>query len=71
MHGIDYVEVGSSPTVLFVPGSYRTHAAWRPIQKVRVRRYRIAGISHCGYGTTLATRTRDDFDMRHETRIVE
>jgi pimeloyl-ACP methyl ester carboxylesterase len=71
MRGIDYVETGTGPTVLFVPGSYSTHAAWRQIQKLLVPACRMVGTSLCGYGTTVETRTRDDFDMRHEVRIVE
>lgn len=71
MRGIDYVETGSGPTILFVPGSYSTHAAWRPIQKLLAPAYRMVGTSLCGYGTTLETRTREDCGMQHEVRIVE
>lgn len=71
MRGIDYIETGAGPTVLFVPGSYSTHAAWQQIQKVLAPAFRMVGASLCGYGTTIETRTRDDFDMRHEVRVVE
>lgn len=71
MHGIDYVETGTGPIVFFVPGSYSTHGAWRQIQRMLIPSYRMVGTSLCGYGGTSETRTRDDFDMRHEVRIVE
>ena len=71
MHGIDYVETGAGPTVLFVPGSYSTYGAWRQIQKLLVPGYRMVGTSLRGYGTTSETRTRDDFGMRHEVRVIE
>lgn len=71
MRGIDYVETGTGATVLFVPGSYSTHAAWRQIQKLLAPAFRMVGTSLCGYGATIETRTHEDFDMRHEVRIVE
>jgi pimeloyl-ACP methyl ester carboxylesterase len=45
MGGIDYVETGSGPTVLLVPGAYNTHAAWRQIQRLLVPAYRMVGTS--------------------------
>ncbi|UVK40922.1 alpha/beta hydrolase [Mesorhizobium sp. AR10] len=71
MSSIDYVETGSGPAVLFVPGSFSTHAAWRPIQKLLPAAYRMVGTSLCGYGATPETRTRNDFGMQHELRIIE
>ncbi|RWA62571.1 alpha/beta hydrolase [Mesorhizobium sp.] len=68
---IDYVEEGSGPPVLFVPGSFSTYAAWRPMQKWLAPGYRMIGTSLCGYGATAETRRRDDFGMRHELRIIE
>ncbi|AZO51329.1 MAG: alpha/beta fold hydrolase [Mesorhizobium sp.] len=71
MPSIDYVEDGSGPPVLFVPGSFSTHAAWRPMQKWLAPGHRMIGTSLCGYGATAETRGRDDFGMRHELRIIE
>jgi pimeloyl-ACP methyl ester carboxylesterase len=68
---IDYVETGSGPAVLFIPGSFSTPAAWRPIQKLMPPIFRLIGTSLCGYGATPETRTHDDFGMHHELRIIE
>jgi len=71
MNGIDYVESGAGEPVLFIPGSYSTPAAWRPIQKLLPQRWRFIGTSLCGYGQTDETRTPDDAALAHEVRIVE
>ena len=71
MHGIDYVETGRGAAVLFIPGSYSTHAAWRPIQKLLSQPCRFIGTSLCGYGSTPETRTRDDDGIAHEVRVIE
>jgi len=68
---VDYVESGAGETVLFVPGSYSTPAAWRPIQKLLPPRWRFVATSLCGYGGTDETRSVDDFAMAHELRLVE
>ncbi|HTV68901.1 MAG TPA: alpha/beta hydrolase [Rhizobiaceae bacterium] len=67
---IDYVETGSGPVLLFLPGSYSTPAAWRPIQKLLPAGYRMAGTSLCGYGATEDTRTPADSGIEHEVEIV-
>jgi pimeloyl-ACP methyl ester carboxylesterase len=68
--GIDYADSGRGPTVLFVPGSCSTSAAWRPIQQALPQRWRFIATSLCGYGRTLETRTLDNFDIGHEVRVV-
>ncbi|WP_192183769.1 alpha/beta fold hydrolase [Mesorhizobium amorphae] len=70
-YAIDYAEEGSGPTVLFIPGSFSTYAAWRPMQKWLSPDYRMIGTSLCGYGATAETRSRNDFGMRHQLRIIE
>lgn len=69
--GVDFAESGRGPTVLFVPGSYSTTAAWRPLQRLLPPRWRCVTTSLCGYGKTLETRRIDDFDIAHEVRVVE
>lgn len=71
MPSTDYVEEGTGPNLLFIPGSFSTHAAWRPMQKWLQPGYRTIGTSLSGYGGTVETRTRGDFAMRHELRIIE
>ena len=68
---IDYAEYGSGPAVLFIPGSYSTFAAWRPIQQALPGAYKTISTSLCGYGETSETRTLQDFGMEHELRIIK
>ncbi|MDP2032078.1 MAG: alpha/beta hydrolase [Polaromonas sp.] len=68
---IDCVESGEGPAVLFLPGSYSTTAAWRQVQRHLSPGYRLVTSSLGGYGGTTDTRTRQDFDIAHEVRLVE
>ena len=68
---IDCVDSGEGPAVLFLPGSYSTAAAWRQIQKQMEPRWRIVNTSLCGYGETTDSRSEQDFDMKHEVKLVE
>lgn len=68
---IDYQESGDGTAILFVPGSFSTPTAWRPVQKLFPQHYRFVGTSLCGYGSTEETRSLGDFEMHHETRVVE
>lgn len=68
---VDYQDPGGDgPVVLFVPGSFSTPAAWRPVQKFLPPQYRCVSTSICGYGETAETRGTTDFDMSHETRVI-
>ena len=68
---IDYQEAGEGPTIVFVPGSCSTGAAWRPVISALGGRYRCVTTSLCGYGATVERRTIDDPSIRHETDVVE
>lgn len=68
---IDCVESGQGPAVLFLPGSYSTTAAWRQVQRHLSPSYRLVTSSLGGYGGTTDTRTRQDFDIAHEVRLVQ
>lgn len=70
-HQIDYQDTGEGPAILFVAGSFSTPAAWRTMQKHLPAGYRFVGTSLCGYGDTQDTRTLDDLDIHHQTRVVE
>lgn len=70
MSAIDFQEAGSGPTLLFVPGSYASPAAWRGMQKL-LPGYRFVSTSILGYGGTAETRRVGDLDMAHEVRVVE
>lgn len=69
--GIDCTVSGEGPTVLFVPGSYSTPAAWRPMQRLLPPLWRCVNTSLCGYGRTAETRRDGDVDIEHQLRVVE
>jgi pimeloyl-ACP methyl ester carboxylesterase len=71
LNEIDFTESGSGPIVLFVPGSYSTPAAWRPIQRALPKRWRFVATSLCGYRRTLETRGMNDFGVEHHVRVIE
>jgi pimeloyl-ACP methyl ester carboxylesterase len=53
---IDYDESGSGPTVVLVPGSCSTGAAWRPMMAAWNGRFRCVTTSLLGYGRTAERR---------------
>ncbi len=68
---IDFAETGKGPVLLFLPGSYSTVAAWRPVQRLLKPGLRLVTTSLCGYGNSADTRTRGDAGMQHEVQLVE
>ena len=68
---IDYEESGRGPTVVLVPGSCSTGAAWRPLIALWEHRFRCVTTSLLGYGGTTERRSAGDTDIRHEAEIVE
>ena len=71
-HGcIDYDESGAGPTIVLVPGSCSTGAAWRPIIAQWENGFRCITTSLLGYGRTTERRTADDADISHEVDILE
>jgi len=68
---IDYDERGFGPTVVLVPGSCSTGAAWRPITEAWGERFRTVTTSLLGYGGTAERRTRDNTSISYEAAIVE
>jgi pimeloyl-ACP methyl ester carboxylesterase len=68
---IDYEERGHGQTIVFVPGSCSTGAAWRPIISELGDSYRYVTTSLLGYGSTAERRTLDAASMSDETEIVE
>jgi len=67
---VDFIESGTGPTVLFLPGSFSTPAAWKAVQRLLPPRWRLAGTSLLGYGATSDTRRPGDLDMAHEVAAV-
>lgn len=68
---IECQQSGDGPALLFLPGSYSTAAAWRPIQRLLEPRWRMVTTSLCGYGESTDTRSPDDCGMQHEVELVE
>lgn len=68
---IDYAETGSGPTVVLVPGSCSTGAAWRPMMAQWGDRFRCVTTSLLGYGGTAERRTIGDPSIDHETDALE
>jgi pimeloyl-ACP methyl ester carboxylesterase len=68
---IDYDESGRGPTIVLVPGSCSTGAAWRPIIAQWQSRFRCVTTSLLGYGGTAERRTLVDSDIGHEAEILE
>jgi len=72
---IDYDEQGAgrdaAPTVVLVPGSCSTAAAWRPMIAAWNGRFRCVTTSLLGYGGTVERRTPQDAGLWREAEIVE
>ncbi len=68
---IDYDESGRGPTVVLVPGSCSTGAAWRPVISRWEGRFRAVTTSLLGYGGTAERRTDADTDISLEAEILE
>jgi pimeloyl-ACP methyl ester carboxylesterase len=68
---IDYDECGDGPTIVLVPGSCSTGAAWRPVIAALGGRFRCVTTSLLGYGGTSERRSREDTDIAYEAEVVE
>ena len=68
---IDYEESGAGPTMVLVPGSCSTGAAWRPIIAAWENRFRCVTTSLPGYGGTAERRTPGDASISHEAEALE
>lgn len=69
---IDYQEEGCGPTTLvFVPGSFSTGAAWRPLTRALAGQYRIVTTSLLGYGGTAERRDRHTLSIDTEVEVLD
>jgi pimeloyl-ACP methyl ester carboxylesterase len=68
---IDYAECGTGPTMVLVPGSCSTGAAWRPVMATWSGQFRCVTTSLLGYGGTVERRTAADPGISHEAEILE
>jgi pimeloyl-ACP methyl ester carboxylesterase len=69
--GIDYDEGGDGPTIVLVPGSCSTGAAWRPVIAQWENGFRCVTTSLLGYGGTAERRTTLDADIWLEAEVLE
>lgn len=68
---IDYAESGSGPTIVLLPGSCATGAAWRPMAEAWGGRFRCVTTSLPGYGGTAERRTASDTSIDLVAEVVE
>lgn len=69
---IDYDEQGSGPaTLVFVPGSFATGAAWRAVTGALQGRWRIVTTSLLGYGGTAERRDAQNLSIDHEVEVLD
>jgi len=68
---IDYDEVGLGPTLVLVPGSCSTGAAWRPIMTAWGGAFRCVTTSLLGYGGSAERRTVQDPSITYAAEAVE
>ncbi|MGE0152889.1 MAG: alpha/beta fold hydrolase [Reyranellaceae bacterium] len=68
---VDYDECGQGPTIVFLPGSCSTGAAWRPVIAALNGRFRCVTTSLLGYGGTQERRSASDPSMAHELDVAE
>ena len=69
--GVEYEESGSGPTLVLVPGSCSTGAAWRPVTAYLKDRFRCITTSLPGYGRTQERRSAEDVSIRHQCEAVQ
>jgi pimeloyl-ACP methyl ester carboxylesterase len=68
---IEYDECGSGPTIVLVPGSCSTGAAWRPVIAAWESRFRCVTTSLSGYGRTAERRTTHDTSIARLAETLE
>lgn len=66
---VDYVESGEGPCIVFVPGSFSSTAAWRPVSE-NLKDFRLVATSLPGCGST-APFARDDISSADYAEIIE
>ena len=68
---IEFVEWGSGPSVLFVPGSFGTGATWKLVIKQLGENYRFITTSLLGYGATEERRSVGNGTMEHQIGVLD
>lgn len=68
---IDYNESGAGPTMVLVPGSCSTGAAWRPVMSAWNGQFRCVTTSLLGYGGSAERRSSGDASIVYEAEMLE
>jgi pimeloyl-ACP methyl ester carboxylesterase len=68
---IDYDASGAGPTIVLVPGSCSTAAAWRPVIASWKNQFRCVATSLPGYGGTAERRPAGDASIAYAAEAVE
>jgi pimeloyl-ACP methyl ester carboxylesterase len=68
---VDYEECGGGPSIVFVPGSCSTGAAWRPIISHCEAQFRCIATSLPGYGGTAERRSAAEPSIAHVATALE
>ncbi len=68
---IDYDESGTGPTIVLVPGSCSTGAAWRPVMSAWNGQFRCVTTSLLGYGGSAERRSTGDASIVYEAEMLE
>ena len=66
----DFFRAGSGDPILFVPGSYSTPAAWRPVQSHLPEGYEFFATSLSGYGQSRERRSQEDISLTPQIDLL-
>ena len=66
----DFFRAGSGDPVLFVPGSYSTPAAWRPVQSHLPEGCEFFATSLSGYGQSRERRSQEDISLTPQIDLL-
>ena len=66
----DFYHSGSGDPILFVPGSYSTPAAWRPVQSHLPEGFEFFATSLSGYGQSRERRSQEDNSLTPQIDLL-
>ncbi|MEO8299743.1 MAG: alpha/beta hydrolase [Burkholderiales bacterium] len=67
----DYVDAGSGPAVLFLPGSFGAGTGWKAVLGHLGEGYRTVTTSLLGYGSTIDTRPDGNTTMSQQVALID
>lgn len=66
----DFYSSGTGEPILFVPGSYSTPAAWRPVQSHLTQEFAFFATSLSGYGQSRERRSQEDISLTPQIDLL-